>query len=30
MDTRTGQPQPHARESLTGGMTWLPRFEVDP
>ena len=29
MDTRTGDPEPHARESLNGGLTWLTRFEVD-
>jgi hypothetical protein len=30
VDTRTGQPKPHTRESQNGGMTWLPRFELDP
>jgi len=30
VDTRTGEPKPHARHSLDGGMTWLPRFELDP
>lgn len=29
-DTRTGEPKPHTRHSLDGGMTWLSRFELDP
>lgn len=30
VDTRSGEPKPHARHSLDGGMTWLSRFEIDP
>ena len=29
-DTRTGEPLPHGRESVDGGQSWGPRFELDP
>jgi len=28
-DTRSGDPSPHARDSIDGGASWLARFELD-